>query len=197
MIGLAMTPEEMSSLHDIFMSYIEDTKTEHTSYILQFLWRDFTSPFDIIGLYFTSSRTFKAKHIIGHVYETVKVFELYGFHTLALVCDGAGPNLAAIKCMTSVASGAYGADSKPGEGHKIPSPCFTNPFNPLNQIHWVICPSHQVRKQVNYALHSNNTTVVQIVQLKNLINALFSSRDGGTKQFDFDGTRFGWKAIRV
>ena len=66
------------------------------------------------------------------MYETIKIFELYGFHTLALVCDGAGPNLAAIKCVTSV---ALGADSKPGEGHKIPTPCFSNPFNAPNKIY--------------------------------------------------------------
>ena len=151
MIGLAMTPEEMSSLHYVFMSYNEDTKTAHTSYILQFLWRDLTSPFDIIGPYFTSSKTFTATHIICYLYETTKIFEVYGFHTLALVCDGAGPNLAAVKCMTSVTSGAYGADSKLGEAHKIPTPCFSNPFNPTNKIYWVICPSHQVgSKQMLY-----------------------------------------------
>ena len=33
------------------------------------------------------------------------------------------------------------------------------------------------------------------LQLKNLIP--FSSHDGGTKRLDFDGTRFGWKAIMV
>ena len=34
------------------------------------------------------------------------------------------------------------------------------------------------------------------LQLKNLI-AHFSSHDGGNKRFDFDGIRFGWKAIMV
>ena len=28
-----------------------------------------------------------------------------------------------------------------------------------------------------------------------MINALFSSRDGGTKQFQYEGVAFGWKAI--
>ena len=28
-----------------------------------------------------------------------------------------------------------------------------------------------------------------------MINALFSSRDGGTKDFVFDGIRFGWRAM--
>ena len=48
-IGLAMSPDDMSSLHDIYMTYDEDTKTEQTSYVLQFLWKDLTSKFDIVG----------------------------------------------------------------------------------------------------------------------------------------------------
>ena len=28
-----------------------------------------------------------------------------------------------------------------------------------------------------------------------MINALFSSHDGGTKQFQYEGVAFGWKAI--
>ena len=35
----------------------------------------------------------------------------------------------------------------------------------------------------------------ETLQLKNMINALFSSRDGGTKQFQYEGVAFGWKAI--
>lgn len=41
-IGLAMSLEDMSSLHDIYQTYDEEAKTEQTSYVLQFLWRDLT-----------------------------------------------------------------------------------------------------------------------------------------------------------
>ena len=30
-----------------------------------------------------------------------------------------------------------------------------------------------------------------------MINALFSSRSGGTKNFEFNGTVFGWRAIQA
>ena len=30
-----------------------------------------------------------------------------------------------------------------------------------------------------------------------MINAIFSSRSGGTKNFEFNGTVFGWRAIQV
>ena len=33
------------------------------------------------------------------------------------------------------------------------------------------------------------------MQLKNMINALYSSQRGGTKSFEIDGVSFGWKAI--
>ncbi len=33
------------------------------------------------------------------------------------------------------------------------------------------------------------------VQLKNMINTLYSSQRGGTKSFKLDGIEFGWKAI--
>ena len=34
-----------------------------------------------------------------------------------------------------------------------------------------------------------------LIQLKNMINALYSSQTGGTKNFYMGGTNFGWKAI--
>ena len=33
------------------------------------------------------------------------------------------------------------------------------------------------------------------MQLKNMINALYSSQRGGTKSFEIDGINFGWRAI--
>ena len=56
-IGLAMSPEDMCSLQDIYMSYDEDATTEQPTYVLQFMWRDLTSKFDIVGPYFTSSQS--------------------------------------------------------------------------------------------------------------------------------------------
>ena len=49
-IGLAMTEKEQASLHDVFH---KGHCVLQTSYILQFLWRDLTSSFDIVGPYFT------------------------------------------------------------------------------------------------------------------------------------------------
>lgn len=96
MIGLAMQPEDMASLLDVYSTYNElgsDAKTDQTSYIMQFLWRDYSSSYDIVGPYYTSSGSFKSKGIIPCVMETIRLFHLNGFKTLGLVCDGASSNL--------------------------------------------------------------------------------------------------------
>lgn len=49
MVGLAMTLEDMSCLHDAYEALDPDALIKSTTYILQFLWRDRTSSFDIVG----------------------------------------------------------------------------------------------------------------------------------------------------
>ena len=53
-IGLAMSPEEMASLHNIYFHSDATERTQQTTYIVQFLWRDLTSSFDLVGPYFDS-----------------------------------------------------------------------------------------------------------------------------------------------
>ena len=72
-----MTEKEQVSLHDVFQSYFEDHRVQQISYILQFLWRDLTSLFDIIGPYFTSNETMTAKEAYACVMETVKIFQVH------------------------------------------------------------------------------------------------------------------------
>ena len=76
-----MTEKEQASLHDVFQNFAEDHRVQQTSYILQFLWTDLTSPYDIIGPYFTGSEAFTAKKVYACVMETVKIFQV----SLALI----------------------------------------------------------------------------------------------------------------
>ena len=62
--GLAMTNKDMSSLNDIYRVLKELDSPGQTSYILQFLWRDLTSSYDIVGSYFTSKESVDAQFII-------------------------------------------------------------------------------------------------------------------------------------
>ena len=93
LIGLSMGSGELASLADVYQTMEEDCAAQ-TSYILQFLWRDLTSDYDIVGPYFTSSRTLESKFTLSCILETIKLFHLHGLLTSLLVCDG---NLAVIK----------------------------------------------------------------------------------------------------
>ena len=79
---------------------------QQTSYILQFLWRDLTSEFDIVGPYFTNPSTMENKFVMVCIMETIKLFQFHGIKTSLLVCDGASPNVSVIK-RSHGHSGAY------------------------------------------------------------------------------------------
>ena len=142
-IGLAMNHEDMSSLHDVYASIGSEETPKQASYMLQFLWRDLTSEYDVMGPYYSSAESIKSKFVPACLYETIKLFQLYGFRTSAIVCDGASANLTALKTTTGCL-GAYGSDTKSTPRYAIPLPRFENPFDPPNMVYWVICPSHQV-----------------------------------------------------
>ena len=140
MIGIAMHAEDMASLLDVYSTYNETgQKTDQTNYIMQFLWRDLSSSYDIVGPYYTSSGSFKRRSIVPCVMETIKLFHLYNFKTIALVCPS---NLSTLKASTGD-HGAYG-NTNPSEGYSV-KPWFTNPFDPAQKIYWIICPTHQVQ----------------------------------------------------
>ena len=53
-IGHAMTHEELTTLGDIYRSPQTGFHQKRTSYVLQTLWRDSTSDFDVIGPHYRS-----------------------------------------------------------------------------------------------------------------------------------------------
>ena len=105
LIGLSMSSMEQSSLADIYL-LINGDRAQQTPYILQFLCRDLTSDFDIIGPYFTCSKTMDSKFILSCVFETVRLLHLHGLTTTLLVCDGGAANLSTLKA-THGHFGAY------------------------------------------------------------------------------------------
>lgn len=80
-----------------------DFHTHQTTYVLQFMWRDITSDFEVIGPYFTSEKSLEMKFLAACLFEAMYVFETYNFHILGLICDGSSCNLALLKrfCDTS------------------------------------------------------------------------------------------------
>ena len=142
-VGFSMHHNDLANLLDVYSLLDPDAAPKSTTYILQFLWRDLTSSFDVVGPYFTSSGPMESKAILGIVLETIKLFYLYDFNTSVLVCDGASPNLTTIKTTMGL-SGVFARQPLSVDPNAI-NPSFTNPFNPSLSIYWMICPSHQVR----------------------------------------------------
>ena len=92
--------------------------------------------------------------------------------------------------MIKASNGCHGAYSPIFEIQ----PWMKNPFNPRCKIFWMICLFHQVSTVCHIKC---NFICLFVLQLKNMINALFSSKDEGTKQFQCgkESVLFGWKFI--
>ena len=142
-VGHAMTADDMSSLQDVY-DELRAPKSVKASYIMQFLWRDLTSDFDVIGPYFSSGRGMECKYIISCLMTTIHSFHIYGFKTMAVVCDGASANLKAIKYLTTKESGAYGINEnlRVDDPHHVKA-WMLNPWTD-QKLFFIPCPSHQV-----------------------------------------------------
>jgi len=46
-----MTADNQASLHDVYQLFDKDKAADQTVYIMQFLWRDLMSSYDIVGLF--------------------------------------------------------------------------------------------------------------------------------------------------
>ena len=127
-----MSAEDFQSLHDVYEAIDDDEACQKTTYILQFLWRDLTSDFDVIGPYFTLSSTIEARYLHSMVTKTMLAFQKYGFSVRCLLCDGASSNLALLKILCNHK-----------ESDDVISSSFLSPYDGRN-VYLIICPSHQV-----------------------------------------------------
>ena len=75
LVGLAMTPKDLASLNDVYELLKSPSTNKQTSYVLQFIWRDLTSKFDIVGPYFTSLSTVDCQFVVAGVFETIELFQ--------------------------------------------------------------------------------------------------------------------------
>ena len=141
--GLAMTSKDLSSLIDVYQLLQTPQTAAQTSYIPQFLWRDLTSSYDIVGPYFTCADSVDCKFVLTSVMETIRLFQCHGLKTSLLVCDGCAANLTTVKSTHGV-TGAYSLlDDCTTDKFEI-KPWFINPFSPPDLVFWMICPTHQV-----------------------------------------------------
>ena len=191
LVGLAMSSDELGSLHDVYQTLQPDHKTQKASYILQYLWRCTASNFDILGPYYSCAGGAKAKYILSTLYNTIHI----GFATKVKV----------IKMLTGCGSGAYG--NKPLRSsvdiHEVQA-WFTNPYT-NNKVFTIVCPSHQVctlyvmRFSLKLVIPCSLCISLDVnlfaPQLKNMVSALYSSKVERTKRFKCEGVEFGWSCI--
>lgn len=126
----------MKSLHDVYEGLFDDELCQKATYILQFIWRDLTSSFDVIGPYFSLASSIEATVLHPLVTSAIIAFQKYGFHVRCLLCDGASSNLSLLKSLGGIEDG------------NITSSSFVSPLDGKN-IYMIICPSHQVCKVIN------------------------------------------------
>ncbi len=144
--GLEMDPFDYLYLNDIYETLDPNLAPQPAQYMLQFLWRDVSSDFDVVGPYFAVARSIEHRFIIACVTQSMRVFHAYGFQVVGIVCDGASSNLAAIKMLCTGRRGTFGKKEhvQPGEDKHEIKAWFTNPFQPALKVFCCICPSHQV-----------------------------------------------------
>ena len=176
--GLALSYEDFGGLHDVYDDINPNHDPVPAEYNLQFLWRDLTSDFDVVGPYFSSAKSYHHRFVIAAIRETMRLFHACNFLVVGLVCDGASTNLAAIKLMCLHRRGTFGTNPEHADKHMV-KPWFRNYFYPTLNVYCCICPSHQ---------------------LKNMVNALYQSRAtaAGTKLFKLteNSPYFGWQIIK-
>lgn len=144
--GFAMTPEELPFLQDIFES-VDPSQNIKTSNILQFIWRDLTSSYSIIGPYFACKKSWDHSFLYDCVTRTVKLFSLYKLRVKVLVCDGASSNLALLKVLAGYKACQHPVEEEgTGMERYLPKMEFHNPYDEEedNVVYMMICPSQQV-----------------------------------------------------
>jgi hypothetical protein len=143
-VGFAMSSDDFASLHDVYEGLDRDESCQPTTYMMQFLWRDLSSKFDVIGPYFSLSSTVEAQYLHNIVVKTMLVFHQFGFHIRGLLCDGASSNLAVLKQFSNVKKGS-----------DTICPWFVSPFD-NERVHLIICPSHQLKNMLAALYSSRN-----------------------------------------
>ncbi len=141
-----MTHEDLVTLGDVYEELNTDF-SKKTTYVLQFLWRDISSHYDLIGPYFTSSDGLDSRFTLACLYETMQCLESVGFRVKGLICDGASWNLSMLKRLckqsTSTDKEDEGATDKEDEGEVRSQFFLLIRFLASSAIIIVNCPSHE------------------------------------------------------
>ena len=155
--GFTMAPDELPILHDVYTSAIQ-SGCQKASYIVQFLSRDLTSGYDMIGPYFPVPSSMDSNILQEFFMLCLKAFTVFGFREVIVLCDGASSNLILLKILCGFPRATLPVDDQAEtlRGRYFVNPSFTNPEDPFgNPIFAMICPSHQVSTCIFFCKISN------------------------------------------
>ena len=115
----------------MFEGLCENEKCQKTAYIVQFLWCDLSSNFDVVGPYYSCSSSLETQSLHSMVVRTMLVLSQFGFLVCALLCDGASSNLSLLELLCDYSNNQV----------DITQPSFKSPFG-AKRVHSIVCPSH-------------------------------------------------------
>lgn len=144
--GFCTSEDDLKVLHDVFNAAVQPG-AQKASYTVQFLWRDLTSSFDLIGPYFPVGSSMDSSVLQELVMMTLKAFTSYGFKVSILLCDGASSNLTLMKILAGQPRRQFSSrpDAETLRERFFVDATFPNPEDPVgNPVFLMICPSHQV-----------------------------------------------------
>lgn len=144
--GYSASEDELKVLHDVYSTAVQPG-SQKASYIVQFLWRDLTSGFDLIGSYFPVESSMSSNVLQEFIMLCLKALSSYGFKVCVLLCDGASSNLTVLKLLSGNPRTQFPvhADAETLRERYSVEASFINPEDPHgNPIFLMICPSHQV-----------------------------------------------------
>lgn len=144
--GYSASEDELKVLHDVYSAAVQPG-SQKASYIVQFLWRDLTSGFDLIGPYFPVVSSMSSNVLQELIMLCLKALSSYGFKVSILLCDGASSNLTVLKLLSGNPKAQFPVNSDAEtlrERYHVDA-SFINPEDPHgNPVFLMICPSHQV-----------------------------------------------------
>lgn len=98
--GYSASAEELKVLQDVVYSTAVQTGSQKASYIVQFLWRDLTSGFDLIGPYFLVESSMSSNVLQELIMLCLEALSSYGFKVSILLWDGESSNLTVLKLLS-------------------------------------------------------------------------------------------------
>ena len=133
-----MSSEDFIRIHDVFEGLCENEKCQKTAYIVQFLCRDLSSNFNVVGPYYSCSSSLETQSLHSMVVRTILALSQFGFLVRVLLCDRASSNLSLLELLCGYSNNQV----------DITQPSFKSPFDGKS-VHLIICPSHQVNSAAN------------------------------------------------